>query len=110
MNVDGEETVLTLVKSLNFLVSRGFGQFAIQSIGPAMIPAGEDFRCSAVLFHYRVGTVSANVVKRMNISAAVTRDNEVEASDVVADPVTGFLDPRLVCGHKPSFGEDGSSL
>lgn len=111
LDMDAKEPVLALVEAIQFLVLRGFGQRAVQSIGPAVIPAGQDFGIPfALLLDHGVRTVSADVVERVDGALPVTDDEEVKTRNLIPQPVAGFLQPRAVGDEKPSPGEDGAAF
>jgi len=54
--------------------------------------------------------MSAYVVERIDIAFSVFADDNLEASDVELEPVTGLCQPGLVCDELPFPGEDGTSF
>ena len=74
------------------MVARCFGKLAVETVGPSMVAAREDFGGALVLLNHRVGTVSADVVEGSDVSASVAGYDEVKASDLVAEEITGFLE------------------
>lgn len=111
LDVNAEETVLVFVDAVRVFESSGLGQFTIQTVGPAMIPARQNLRVSRALFlNYWIRTVSANVVESVDISLSITGNNEVEASHLVSEPVASFLDARAVGEEDPPLGEDCTTL
>lgn len=52
----------------------------------------------------------ADIVKGIDLARAVADDDEVVAGDVVAEPVAGLLEARVVGHHEPPPREDGAPL
>jgi hypothetical protein len=111
LKMDSEKTVLLFVEVAQLLVVRSFGEFAIQSVRPAVVSTSEDFGISGTLFlNYRVRTVSAHVVECVDVALSVTSDDEVETGKLVAEPVASVLQPHAVGDEEPSLRKYGSTL
>ena len=54
--------------------------------------------------------MSADIVECIDVVLPVAADDDVEAADVVLQPVTRFLETDFVCDELPFPGEDGSLL
>lgn len=109
--MDTEKTVLLLVEPIQLLVSGSFCQFAIETVGPAVIPASNDLSVSlTLLLNHWICTVSADIVKCVDVVLPVTDNDEVESRKFVAEPVAGLLDSRAVGHEKPSLGEYSTAL
>ena len=110
MDMDGEQVVLGLVEAIEVLVTRSLCEIAVQAIGPSVILARKHEAVSLLLCDDGEGTVSADVVERMNAPFSVLDDNELVAGQVIPDPVSRVGDSGFVGREEPLPGEDGTSL
>jgi len=94
--MDAKETVLLFLVAFQVLVSRSFGKVPIQTIRPAVVSASEDLCAALFLLHYRISTVSADVVESINVSRAVSVDDYVVSCNIEAKEVAGILNTRAV--------------
>lgn len=109
LDMNFEQTILILIKTVQVLIARCFGELSIQSIRPAVVSTSQNFGISmAFILNDRICTVSAYIVEGVDVVLSVTRDDEVEPSHLIAKPVTGLFQARAMGNEEPSFGENGT--
>lgn len=87
LDVDGEKTVLLLVKA-----SAGIAVVAL-----LRSDNGE-------------GTESGNVVEGVDVLILILGDDKLEVGNLILEPVASVGETSLVCGEEPLLGEDGALL
>jgi len=99
MHVNWEEPVLRLVEAINLLVARGFGELAVETVGPAVVLAGEDAGCAGFLGDDGESTVPADVVEGIDIALAVFDKDEWVTGDFVLYPIACVGEAQDVGGQ-----------
>jgi hypothetical protein len=101
-----------LLIKLQPLIPRRLRQLAIQPITPAMVPTRQNLTIPRTPFFIdnRMRAVPAHVVECIDGALTVFGENEVEAGDVVAQPVTGGFEARRVREEEPAAAEYGAAF
>lgn len=101
LNMDREQTIAFLLETREFLISGGFGELPVKSIRPAVVFASKDLRSSFLAGDDREASMSADVVKAVDVPLAVLDEHESKTSNFVGQPVSGVRESRLVCCEHP---------
>lgn len=75
-----------------------------------MVLAGEHEAVALFFCDNGECAVSADIVEGVDLPLSVLDDDELKASDLIAEPVPWLGEPEAVCCEKPLLGEDCSTL
>lgn len=92
LGMNRKEAITILIK-VKALVARCLGELAVQSIRPAVVPAGQDLCISGTLIlDDGIGAVAANVVEGVYTTLAVSNNKDVKACQFISEPVAHLLE------------------
>lgn len=110
VHMNRKQTIILLLKSIQVLITRSFGQFPIQSIRPSVVFARENSRGAGIFGDDGKGTMSTDVVETIDFSLSVFDEKNVEACDGETEEIAGGDEAVLVREELPFPGENGSSF
>lgn len=96
MDMNGKEAMLALVEALDSVEPWCFREVALEAIRPAVVFATQDTGRAAALLDHRVRPVAADIVKPVDVPAAVPDEEERKVGEGERDKIAGFCEPKAM--------------
>lgn len=101
MHMCREQALAFFLEPRDIVELRGFGQFSVEAVRPPMVLARKNLHIALILRDEGEGTMTANIVKAVQVTLPIKAQNKGEPSLLKPKKVAGLCEAQLVGYQDP---------